>query len=236
MMNQPVKVIIVEDDLELRESLVDYLSMTGFDVEGVGCGIDFYNILKNRKFDVAIIDIGLPDQSGYVLAEYARRNTGMGLIIVSANDTIDSRISSYESGSDLFLAKPLICRELAAAIISIASRKTETGASGKVSVVAAGWVLERVQWRLVSPKGVATSLTVKELQLLDILTSLPGEVIPREKLLQQLYTESSEYNNRALDNLVRRLRRKIEEQTGTEPPITTAYAKGYSFNAAISQS
>lgn len=234
MRQQPVKVIIVEDDLELRESLVDYLGMTGFDIEGVGCGIDFYSSLRNRKYDVAIIDIGLPDQSGYVLAEYARQNTEMGLIIVSANDTIDSRITSYQSGSDLFLAKPLICRELAAAINSIASRKVKTNVSVHEPIVPAGWLLERIQWRLISPDGVTVPLTAKELQLLDILTSLPGEVIPREQLLQQLYAESSELNNRALDNLVRRLRRKIEEQTGEAPPITTAYAKGYSFNAAIS--
>ncbi|MEI7891774.1 MAG: winged helix-turn-helix domain-containing protein, partial [Myxococcales bacterium] len=125
--------------------------------------------------------------------------------------------AGYKSGSDLFLAKPIICGELAAAILSIASRKTVRDAPYQKAAPPVHWVLERIKWKLVSPRSEEIPLTAKEFQLLQLLTALPGEPVLREKLLQELYSGGGEYNSRALDNLVRRLRRKIEQHTGADP-------------------
>lgn len=233
-MKEPVTVIVVEDDQILRESLRDYLILTGFEVEVVGTGVDFYESLKMRNFAVAVIDIGLPDQSGYNLVEYARMNTSMGLIIITANDSIDARITGYHSGCDLFFCKPVHCRELAAAIINIALRqmtnpKTAPLPDADIPV----WILERSQRILVTPTGVRIPLTGKEFHVLDLLACMPGEAVGREKLLQRLYIHSSDSNNRAFDTLLYRLRKKIEQHIGSDSPIMTAYCEGYYFSAPV---
>ena len=233
-MNDQVSVIVVEDDQMLRESICDYLVLTGFDVEAAGSGLDFYESLKKRDFAVAVIDVGLPDQSGHVLAEYARTNTSMGLVIITANDSIDTRIASYQSGCDLFLAKPVDCRELAAAINSLGSRhrlRLETSSLTEENI--SSWILERGIRVLVTPHGVRIVMTGKECRLLELLVSVPGETVGREKLLLHLYNDYNESNSRAFDTLLYRLRKKIELHCDSDSPIMTSYSAGYCFSAPI---
>ena len=233
-MKAPISVIIVEDDHSLRQSLGDYLSLTGFTVESVGSGMAFYQSISGKKFDVAVIDVGLPDQSGFVLVEYARHNTAMGLIIITANDSINARITGYESGSDLFLAKPVDCRELAAAIVSIATRYERTSAVPPSDIRTSElWVLDRRKHLLISPDNSRVTLTAKEFQLLELLASFPGETVSREKVLQHLYSHSTDYDSRALDSLVSRIRKKIDPHNNSEPFIITAYAAGYTLCAEV---
>ncbi|MDP2098206.1 MAG: response regulator transcription factor [Methylobacter sp.] len=229
-MISPVTIIIVEDDQALRQSLCDYLMLSGFAVEGVGSGLDFYQSIKGKTFDVAVIDIGLPDQSGFVLVEYARKNTDMGLIIITANDSINARITGYQSGSDLFLTKPVDCRELAAAITSIATHRNESPSHANIPEA---WVLERLKRLLTAPDGTQFILTAKEYELLDLLVCAPGETVSREKLLLHIYKDTSESNSRSLDSLVRRLRRKFKQNGCCQSPILTSYASGYLFSATI---
>ena len=234
-MKAPISVIIVEDDHSLRQSLSDYLHLTGFAVEAVGSGMAFYQRISGENFDVAVIDIGLPDQSGFVLVEYARHNTTLGLIIITANDSITARITGYESGSDLFLAKPLDCRELAAAIVSIASRNNERkSAVPPLDVrVPERWILDRLKHVLISPDKTRITLTAKEFQLLDLLASFSGKTVPREKVLQHLYNHDTEYDSRALDSLASRIRKKMDPYNNSEPFIITAYATGYTLSAEV---
>lgn len=122
-MDPGIRVIIVEDDRDLRESLVEYLSLDGHDVTGVGSALEFYQALASSTFMIAVMDIGLPDQCGYVMAEFVRRNTPMGIIILTARSSIEDRVNGYRAGGDLYLVKPVDCRELSAAITSLAERQ-----------------------------------------------------------------------------------------------------------------
>lgn len=233
-MKESVTVILVEDNQLLRESLRDYLALTGFEVEAVGTGLNFFQCIKQRDFAVAVIDIGLPDQSGYDLVQYARKNTTMGLIIITANDSIDARITGYNSGCDLFLSKPVYCRELAAAILNIALRqKIRAMTPPSPDEGASAWILERAQRVLITPAGVRISLTSKEFRVLDLLASAPGETVGREKLLLSLYTNTIDSNKRAFDTLLYRLRKKIELSICSDSPIMTAYCEGYYFSAPV---
>ncbi len=229
-MNDCISVIIVEDDQALRANLTDYLNLTGFNATGVGSGLEFYHALSVIEFDVAVIDIGLPDQSGFVLVEYARKNTAMGLIIITALDTIAARVTGYDCGSDLFLAKPIDCRELAAAITSIASRNKKNQKQFKIVDY---WLLQRIEQALVTPDGTQLDLTAKEYSVIELLAKSPGDIVMRELLLEKIYHDVTECNSRALDSLVRRLRRKIEVRCGVVPPIKSAYGSGYLFNAKL---
>jgi DNA-binding response OmpR family regulator len=231
-MSHLTRVILVEDDQDLRESLVEYLDLAGHLVEGVGSGLEFYRNLAQHTFDIAVVDLGLPDQDGFVLVEYARKNSEMGLIILTARDAVEDRVSGYGAGADIYLVKPIDGRELAAAIASLAARRRESPAV-PMAPPSGVWQLNLGAWTLTAPTGVAITLTDKELQLMAQLAECPGRPVTRENLLLYLYASQDEAAGRALESLVRRLRAKITGVTGAASPIKTSHAVGYAFAAGL---
>jgi DNA-binding response OmpR family regulator len=228
-----VRVIIVEDDRDLRESLVECLSLAGLDTRGVGSCLEFYRASAEAPFAVAVVDVGLPDQSGYVLAEYIRKNTAMGVIILTARDSVEERIQGYNCGADLYMTKPADSRELTAAITNLALRlRSRAPASGRARAPEA-WHLVRQSWRLATPAGATILLTAKEMAFMASLAGNAGKPVMRADLLAALGYRDDEYANRAMDSLVRRLRRKIEDGLRLPAPIKTVHAVGYCFSAPI---
>ncbi len=231
-MHTGIKVLIVEDDQDLRESVVEYLAMAGFQTESVRNAAEFYQAVSVGSWSVVVVDIGLPDQTGYVLVEYLRSNTGMKVIILTARDAIEDRVKGYDSGADLYLVKPVDCRELAAAITSLAQRQVNKIDPLTLNIADA-WTLTRKSWALVAPDGSEISLTGKEVQFLELLASSPGKTIPRETILVRLYQRYDEHTSRALDSLVRRLRAKSVASIGTPVPIKTLHSVGYCFSVLL---
>lgn len=233
------RILLVEDDADLRESTLEGLTLSGFQTSGVGSGREFYRALDNDgPFTVAIIDIGLPDQSGLVLAQYCRANTSMGIIILTAHDSDEDHFRGYEAGCDLYLTKPFSNRALASAISRMVERLSaqqplaENGARN--SSRPPRWALDRNTWSLLTPSSGTISLTAREMELLTLLLETPGETVAREHLLQRLYPRIDEYTGRALDALLRRLRAKTE-RSGCEPlPVKTVHGVGYCLSEPFS--
>ena len=226
------KVLIVEDDTDLRESIILYIEDEGFAVTGVGSAEEFYRVLEQGSFHVAVIDIGLPDESGYVLAEKLRRNTDMGIIILTARGDIEERVQGYAVGADLYLVKPVNIRELLAAIASMAKRWQER--SQDVPRSGHGWKLYRSNWHLVSPTGIEVMLTGREFDFLHQLALAEGMSVERKQLMLSLRYRDEDSGGRALTELSRRLRKKISQQTGMECPFHTYHSIGYRFSGGIS--
>jgi len=235
-MNTDIRVLVVEDDQDLRESVVEYLNLAGLTACGVGSAAECYHTLNAADWSVVVVDIGLPDQSGYVLVEYIRTNSSMRVIILTARDAIDDRVKGYVSGADNYLVKPVDCRELTAAIVSLAHRQIVKTDQPPVLHNAEAWALARSNWTLLAPGEINIALTSKEFQFIQLLTSTPGKAVDRDTLLLKLYLRHDEYTSRSLDSLVRRLRAKIMTATGDSAPIKTAHAVGYCFTAPLSHS
>ncbi|MDK9716449.1 MAG: response regulator transcription factor [Trichlorobacter sp.] len=237
-MDAGFKILIVEDDQDLRESIVEYLSIAGFDVTAVKSAAEFYQAVAQGGWSVVVVDIGLPDQSGFVLVEYVRANTDMKVIIMTARDALDDRVKGYDAGADLYLVKPVDCRELAAAITSQAQRHISRSlfcapVSHSLSPPTEHWELAQSSWSLIAPDGAQIQLTGKELHFIELLSSGVGKTIARETLLLKLYQRYDEYTSRSLDSLVRRLRVKIMSATACVVPIKTVHAVGYCFSATL---
>jgi two-component system, OmpR family, response regulator len=231
-MSLKTRVILVEDDGDLRESLVEYLNLAGYQVEGIGSGLEFYRNLALHPYDIAVVDLRLPDQDGVVLVEYARKNSDMGLIILTALDAVEDRVNGYEAGADIYLVKPVDGRELAAAIASLANRRRESS-TGATSAALLCWQLDLGAWTLTAPIGACATLTGKEMQFMTQLAESPGQPVSRETILLSLYSSQDEAAGRALESLVRRLRAKIAVAAGPTSPIKTFHAVGYSFTADL---
>lgn len=223
------KIIILEDDVELQETLAEYLTLKGFEVACAGCALDFFQALVGVDYDMALVDIGLPDKSGFEVVEHLRQRTSMTIIVLTARDSIRDKMRGYKAGADHYFTKPLDLRELSAVIESIMERLGESAACMNAD---GKWVLDPLRWTLASPGGKAVKLTEKEMRFMELLVSEDGGTVPRDTLLEAMdYKTDEAYGSRALAVLVTRLRKKIREQTGLEPPITSIRSQGYSFSA-----
>ena len=222
------RVLLVEDDDALRDSVADYLSRIGYEVTAVESGLRFYHALAEQTFAAAIIDLGLPDIDGLQLADYVRKNTTMSCLILTARSTVDDRIAGYDSGADLYLVKPVDCRELASALASLLQRSRNVGAAK----IDSSWSLNRQSATLVTPTAALVSLTSREMDFLLCLAGSPEEAVSRTAILTSLGYCNDDFSNRALESLIRRLRRKIEFVVGSSP-ILTRHGVGYSFSAPL---
>ncbi|MBV5303706.1 MAG: response regulator transcription factor [Chlorobium sp.] len=118
----PRRLIIVEDDRYFRADISEYLTLDGYDITGAGSAQEFYALLYTGHYALAIIDIGLPDQSGLVVAEYVRANTDMRIIMLTAHSSAAERVAGYKAGADIYMVKPVDCSELSASIATLFER------------------------------------------------------------------------------------------------------------------
>ena len=219
-------VIIVEDDEVLLANSVEVLQLEGFNVRGVTNAFDFFQLLAVKKFDVAVVDLGLPDCSGLDIVSHLRVNTDMGIIILTARETIKDKISGYDSGADHYFVKPVDSRELIASIKSLAKRLIKPNNIG-----AGKWFFDSKSRQLHSPLGVAVELTLKEQSFIEILSENNGNPVTRMQLLHSLnYSTEGPYGARALDVMIVRLRKKIKNCTSERLPVKTVHGFGFAFD------
>ncbi|MGD9946982.1 MAG: response regulator transcription factor [Desulfobulbus sp.] len=222
-------ILLVEDDQALRESTTEYLSKTGYTVTAVGDGLHFFQALAAGACDAAIIDLGLPDMDGMRLVEYLHANSVIPCIILTARDDLEDRVLGYDSGADLYLIKPVDLRELASALGRLLRRVAEITPAENPSM---HWCLSPRTTNLLTPERVAISLSYKELALLRCLITTPQQPVARAIIFESLGQRNDDFAHRALESLVRRLRRKIEQVTAAAP-IQTCHGVGYAFAAPV---
>jgi two-component system, OmpR family, response regulator len=235
------RVIIVDGDPASRETMAESLTDEGYTVTGLGSAGDFYQRLFSGRCDLAIIDIGLPDQSGLVLAEYVRKNTDARIIMLNSSPDIEERLSGYASGADVCVLKPVDGRELSALIANMLDRM-DSATPRIVTQPVAGestadeeprnWKLYRNEWSLQTPRGDSIALTAKEFDFMLSLVLQSTAIVTRQYILKILGYQPNEQGNRALESLIYRLRRKTES-FGYGFPIKTYRGIGYCLAAPI---
>jgi len=231
------RIIIVEDDRDLLENMVKYLTLCGYEVTGAASAREFYYHLSRQTYLLAVLDIGLPDQSGLVLAEYVRNNTNMWIIMLTARSTLDDKLAGLKSGADFYLVKPIDCSELAATITNLFARLDAAPAVSELESLRESdtleqWKLERKGWTLITPRGDSIKLTSKEFEFIASLSMRSNTIVARRDILKILDYPSTEQASHALESMIYRLRKKIEE-AGCEFPVKTSHGTGYCLSADI---
>ena len=227
------QVILIEDDADLRQSIVKYLQLDGIEVTGLSTAIEMYREISVQSFAAAIVDLSLPDQYGMVLVEYLRQNTDMRIFVLTAHALLENRLAAYQAGADIFLVKPVDFRELSASIRSQICRTKDAQRSAPLISPdnEKAWRLLQATRELVSPDGISVKLTTKEHRLLLDFVDSAGRAIPRNQLLTALEYQRNEYGNRSLDTLVSRLRKKALALGNF--PLITDQGSGYTFTATL---
>lgn len=228
-MKKGVRAILVEDDHGLRDALVSTLSQLGVETIGTSKAAEFYQQLLIQSFDLAIIDLGLPDSDGLSIVRFLADRNDLGLIILSAAGADEDRIRGFTSGADLYFVKPVNCQELAAAATRLAQRRF----SAKATEAPESWVVHRKEWRLTAPTGTVIALTSKEMEFLSCLGARSGEAVSRAELLGWLRSNPDVTDTRSLDALIRRLRLKADPLLGCPLPVRTVHGVGYLFSEPL---
>jgi len=233
------QIIIVDDDQSIRSLIIKYLEKNGYPVIGVDSAINFYKEFERQEYPLAIIDIGLPDQSGLVLIKYVWENSRTRILVLSGDSSSDTAIAAYEAGADQFLTKPVNFRLLDAAVVNLIARYSRQP-DGSPEVLASKteensgshtWRLHTEGWALVTPAGETLHLTGKEYAFIHKLVETPNAPVSRTILLKELDYPNDEHGNRSLESLIYRLRKKISPNL--ETPIKTVNGSGYIFTAKI---
>jgi DNA-binding response OmpR family regulator len=228
-----MNVLIVEDEPRLRRGLAELLELSGFTATGVATAREMRKAFADGGAPtVVILDVGLPDGSGFDLAAEIRRAHACGIIMLTALGDSDDRIRGFESGADIYLVKDSTLREIEAAIRSLLRRtgdRPDTAKSG-----GAQWVLDGTNWMLTAPNQHALKLTATKFAFTSALCKRCGKICQREELLETLTRPRSSFDNKHLDAVVSRLRRTIELHSKLPAPIKVVYGVGYTFTAIAS--
>lgn len=226
----PVHVVVVDDDDKLRSMAAAYLSQHGFRVTAASGGEALRRILERESVDVVVLDVMMPGEDGLSIARSLSGLPDLGIIIISALGQETDRIVGLEVGADDYIAKPLSPRELVARIRAVMRRRTLTQASalGGTAFLFAGWRCEVVRGMLYDPEHVLVALSQGEFTLLRIFLEHPQRTLTRDQLLEYCASSDSAAFDRAIDTQVSRLRRKLASRSDVEF-IKTVRQEGYQF-------
>jgi two-component system OmpR family response regulator len=226
------KILVVDDDADLRWMVEKYLSKHEFNVTLAEDGVKMREALEQQSFDLAILDINLPGEDGLSLARYLRSNYQIGIIMLSAAAEVFDRIVGLEMGADDYVTKPFEPRELLARVKSVLRRvqgALEREAQPDSRVKFGAYSLDLESHQLLDKDDQAISLTSMEFDLLKAFAENPDKVLNRDQLLSLSHNRDWDPFDRSIDIRITRLRRKIEVEPSRPQIIKTVRGAGYIF-------
>jgi DNA-binding response OmpR family regulator len=225
MVGNSRRVLVVEDDRELREKvLVPGLQAFGFETTGVGTAAELYRAIAGDRFQLIVLDIGLPDDDGFAIIGHLRSVSTVGIVVLTGLYASADRVRGLSQGADVYLTKPVDMEVLAASLHSLIRRID--GSQPSLSAPR-GWRLEAGGWRLLTPNGAVVALSAAERLIVNRLAASPEEPVPREVLVDELTVHIDDFDPGRLEMLVHRLRRKVAAKAGHELPLTVVRRVGY---------
>ena len=216
----PAHLLVVDDDERLRELIARFLAENGFRVTSAANAEDARAKMAGIDFDLVVLDVMMPGESGFELAAWVRRDSQVPILMLTAMDEVEQRIAGLEHGADDYLAKPFEPRELLLRLRGILRRVGRP--ESKPSGVAFGEFYFDIERRELRRAGALVHLTSAESALLGVFARQPGQVLSRDRLRVQ-----SGGGARTIDVQITRLRRKIEADPRAPRYLCTAWGEGY---------
>ncbi|MFM9885906.1 MAG: two-component system response regulator OmpR [Burkholderiales bacterium] len=228
------KILVVDDDVRLRDLLSRYLTEQGFAVKVVSEAPGMDRALAQERFDLLVLDLMLPGEDGLSICRRLRgtKNSIPVIMLTARGEEVD-RIVGLEMGADDYLPKPFNPRELVARINAVLRRRGEAPPPGapsfEVEIVEFGAVRVNLATRSLEREGKSAALTTGEFALLKVLVSHPRIPLSREKLMELARGREYEVFDRAIDVQISRLRKLVEGDPAHPTYIQTVWGFGYVF-------
>jgi two-component system OmpR family response regulator len=229
------QLLLVDDEAALREPLADYLSRQGFVVTQAASAAQARSHLRSHSPDLVLLDIMMPGEDGLSLCRHLSESRDIPTILLTANGEATDRIVGLEIGADDYVVKPFEPRELVARIRSVLRRATRDSASPAENEMLQfdGWQLDPLKRRLINPEGAVVAISSAEFRLLTAFLDHPRQVLDRDRLLDMVQGREAHLFDRAVDNQISRLRRKIEADSRNPQLIQTVWGGGYMLAADV---
>ena len=232
----PTSLLLVDDETTLREPLAEYLTRQGFSVREAESAAAARTVLTDFTPDLALVDIMMPGEDGLSLTRHLVEARGIPVILLTAKSEAMDRIIGLEIGADDYVPKPFEPRELVARIRSVLRRAAkDNGPADDDHYVYRfeGWELDPLKRRLTDPEGASIAISTAEFRMLKALCDHPRQVLDRDRLLDMVQGREAHLFDRAVDNQVSRLRRKIEVDSRNPELIQTVRGGGYRLAADV---
>jgi two-component system, OmpR family, response regulator len=215
------RILIVEDDSDLRRLLIGALQDEGLEAEGVGTGAEMIERASAEMPDALVVDIGLPDADGRDVCQALRaRGMRAPVLFLTARDALPDRLSGFSAGGDDYVTKPFALAEVVARLHALVRR-----GGGDQAVELEGIRLDP-SGHAVSQGEQVVTLTPTEFRLLGALVGRRGEVLRRRELIRVAWPEGAIVHDNTLDTYFARIRRKLRQLPGA-PEVETVYGVGY---------
>tara|TARA_B100000965_G_scaffold158603_1_gene132187 strand:+ start:1039 stop:1704 length:666 start_codon:yes stop_codon:yes gene_type:complete len=219
-----MRLLLVEDDELLRNSLHESLSQAGFAVDATGSALTADQLAQQEDYRLIVLDIGLPDGDGLqLLARWRDTGRDLPILLLTARDRWQDKVNGLKAGADDYLTKPFHPEELLARLQALLRRSE---GRSHTQIQAGNYLLDEERQRVRTPDGEWPPLTGTEFRLLRCLMSRPNRLHPKEALLEQLYNLDAEPTLNTIETYIRRLRLLIGRNA-----IKTQRGQGYVFTA-----
>jgi two-component system response regulator PhoP len=218
-----VRVLVLEDEPTLRESLVERLRGEGYIVDAAADGIEGEYAGREYPLDVAIVDLGLPGRSGLeVIRAWRGAGRSFPVLVLTARDRWQEKVEALQSGADDYVTKPFQFEEVLARVQALLRRS----GGWSQAVQRSGEIELDTRSQQVTVAGAPVDLTAFEYRLLEYLMLRAGQVVSKTELTEKLYEQDFERDSNVIEVFIGRLRRKLDPD-GTRQPIETLRGRGY---------
>jgi DNA-binding response OmpR family regulator len=223
------KILIVEDDKTLRETLIAALELENFEVFGIADGEEGYRMGSEERIDLIVLDYVLPSMNGFEICKRLRQEGNSTPIIFLTGEKKDEldRILGLEIGADDYLLKPFGTRELIARINAVLRRVSPE--SPEIEELSFGNVSINFKKQVAIKGKKEIPLTAKEIGLLKLLSEHEGEVVSRDKILNEVWGYDNYPTTRTIDTFIHNLRKKVEDDPSHPVHLITVPWSGYKF-------
>lgn len=220
-----MRVLVVEDELQLQQQLIDQLKAQRFVVDAAGDGEEGQYLADSWPYDLAIIDLGLPGMSGLELINHIRQNQqDFPVLILTARSNWQDKVEGLEAGADDYLTKPFHMEELLARVNALLRR----AAGHANTILDFGPISLDTRSQQVRREGEVIELTAYEYATLEYLIHQAGKVISKTELTEHIYEQDFDRDSNVIEVFITRLRKKLDPD-GTLKPISTERGRGYRF-------
>lgn len=222
------RILLVEDETAIADTVLYALRAEGYEVVHCGTAGDALREAGLAAFDMAILDVGLPDIGGFALCRELRARHDLPVVFLTAHGAEADRVLGFELGADDYVAKPFSPRELAARVRALLRR---VAAARQAPVPSADGFAHDAEGRRIRWRGQLLELTRYEYGLLAALLARPGAVLSRAQLMDRVWGDALESGDRTVDTHVKTLRAKLHAVAPEADPIRTHRGLGYSIDA-----
>ena len=224
------KVLIVEDDKRLSDAVTQILVGHDYDVDAITDGMAGYNAAIETKYDIIILDVMLPGKDGISICQDLRKEgLSVPIIMVTAKSEISDTVLGLDSGADDYLAKPFHPKELLARLKALSRRRIAYGYDGKARY---GDVEFNIETGELSKDGESVLVTGKELEIMKVLMSNPGEVFSKDEIISKVWGDNSGIDENNVEAYISFLRKKLK-YLGCSTSIRTLRTVGYRLELGI---